>query len=148
MHRRSIGLLGLSAVVLMVLLAAGCGSSNTSSGDGGSSLKIVSPADGASVSEPFTLKFDAGVPLGEPGTGDHHVHVCFDGASCDSGSYKIAYGDSFTVTGLATGRHTIEASLRNSDHSAAGATASVTVTITGGGGPSASPSPSGGGYGY
>jgi hypothetical protein len=144
------GRLGIPAAVVVVLLAAGCASSNTSSGGGGSSLKIVSPADGTSVSEPFTLKFDAGVPLGEPSTGNDHVHVCFDGASCDSGSYKKVYGDSFTVTGLAAGKHTIEASLRNADHSAAGATASITVTIASGGGSSPSPSPSGGdkGYGY
>ncbi len=147
MHRTSMDRIGVAAaLVTLGMLAASCGGGSASSG--GPTLKIASPADGASVSEPFTLKFDASVPLGSTSTGNDHVHVCFDGASCDSGGYKIAYGDSLAVTGLAAGKHTIEASLRNPDHSAAGATASITVTIGGGGGAGASPSPSGGGYGY
>src|SRR6266487_2699279 len=97
--------LALATVVVLGLLAASCGGGSPSSG-GGTSLKIASPADGASVSEPFTLKFDASVPLGATSTGDDHVHVCFDGASCDTGSYKIAYGDSYQVSGLPAGKHT------------------------------------------
>jgi hypothetical protein len=147
-HRTSVGRIWLAAAALVVLGAA-CNSGGASSGDG-ASLKIASPADGASVSEPFKLSFDASVPLGQPSTGDDHVHVCFDGASCDSGDYKIAYGDSYTVTGLTPGKHTIEASLRHADHSAVGPTATITVTITGGASQTGSPSSSGGskGYGY
>jgi len=148
-HRTSTELLGLATLAVLGLLAASCGSGAASSGGGGPSLKIASPADGASVSEPFTLKFDASVALGATSTGEDHVHVCFDGASCDSGSYKIAYSDSYEVTGLPAGQHTIEASLRHADHSAVGPTATITVTITNAGpGTSGSPSPSGGGYGY
>jgi hypothetical protein len=147
-HRRSVGRIWLAAATLAVLGAA-CNSGGASSG-GAASLKIASPADGTSVSEPFKLTFDASVPLGQPSTGDDHVHVCFDGASCDSGAYKIAYGDSYTVTGLSPGKHSIEASLRHADHSAVGPTATITVTITGGAGQTSSPSSSGGskGYGY
>lgn len=149
MHRTSMGRLSLSALVTLGLVAAACASGNASSGGGGPSLKIASPADGASVSEPFTLKFDASVPLGATTTGNDHVHVCFDGESCDTGNYKIAYGDSFEVTGLPAGEHTIEASLRHADHSAVGPTTTITVTVTGTGpAPSESPSASGGGYGY
>jgi hypothetical protein len=148
-HRTSTGRLPLTALVTLGLLAASCGGGNTSSGAGSPSLKIASPADGSSVSEPFTMKFDASVPLGPTTSGNDHVHVCFDGESCDSGDYKIAYGDSFEVSGLPAGKHTIEASLRHADHSAVGPTATITVTITSAGpGPSGSPSPSGGGYGY
>jgi hypothetical protein len=148
-ERISIWRLGLAAVLVLGPLAAACNRGGSSSvGGGGPTLSIASPANGASVSEPFTLKFDASVPLGNPSTGDDHVHVCFDGASCDSGSYKIAYGDSYQVTGLSPGKHTIEASLRHADHSAAGATATIDVTVTSAGGSTASASPSGGGKGY
>ena len=150
MHQISIGRLSLATFVVLGLLAASCGGGSSSSG-GGTSLKIASPTDGASVSEPFTLKFDASVPLGATSTGEDHVHVCFDGASCDSGnSYKIAYGDSYQVTGLPAGKHTIEASLRHADHSAAGANTTITVTITtaGSGTPGGTPSGGGGGGGY
>lgn len=146
MHPTSTGRLGLATLVALGLLTASCGGGNTSSG-GGPSLNIASPANGASVSEPFTITFDASVPLGALSTGNDHVHVCFDGASCDAGNYKIAYGDSYQVTGLPAGKHTIEASLRHTDHSAAGATATITVTITSAGA-GTSPSPSGGGGGY
>ncbi len=150
MRRTSTELVSLATLAVLGLLAASCGSGNASSGGGGGpSLTIASPANGGSVSEPFTLKFDASVALGAASTGDDHVHVCFDGASCDSGSYKIAYGDSYQVTGLPAGKHTIEASLRHADHSAVGPTATITVTITNDGpGTSGSPSPSGGGYGH
>jgi hypothetical protein len=87
------------------------------------------------------VKLDASVPLGDPSTGEHHVHLCFDGANCDA-EYSLVYGNSMQVTGLTPGPHTIEASLRNADHSAAGATDSISVTVSG----SASPrSPSSGG---
>jgi hypothetical protein len=147
-HRTWIGRLGLTTLVVLGLASASCGGGSASSGASGSSLKIASPADGASVSEPFTLKFDASVSLGAVSTGNDHVHVCFDGASCDTGNYKIAYGDSYQVSGLPAGKHTIQASLRNADHSAAGATAMITVTITSTGPGTISPTPSSGGTGH
>jgi hypothetical protein len=142
-------LVGLFA---LTLVAAACGDGATASGGGSDlSVSIVAPADGASVSEPFTVKLDSSVSLGDPSTGEHHVHLCFDGASCDS-EYTLVYGDSIPVTDLPSGEHTIEASLRNADHSDAGAqTDSITVMITGSattgsgsGGNSPTPSP---GYG-
>ena len=152
MNRTSKGRLGRTAVLLaVVLVATACGKSATpgSGGSGGLTVKITSPTDGAPVSEPFTLKVDSSVPLGDPNTGEHHVHLCFDGQSCDS-KYTLMYGNSLDVTGLAAGQHTIEASLRNADHSSAGATTSITVTVTGGATSSATASPSGryGGSGY
>jgi hypothetical protein len=138
---------GLTAtMVAFALIAAACASgSNASKGSSGLSVRIASPADDASVSEPFTVKLDASVPLGEPGTGEHHVHLCFDGGSCDT-EYTLVYGDSIPVKGLSPGRHTIEVSLRNADHSDAGApTDSVTVMVTGGASSSSSPDS---GYGY
>lgn len=143
-------------LMALAMIAVACGGGATATGGGGSglSVRIVSPTDGESVSEPFTVRLDASVPLGDPSTGDHHVHLCFDGASCDN-EYTLVYGDSIPVTGLSPGSHTIEASLRNADHSDAGApTDSITVKVSGtgsstgqgsnGGSPS-TPSP---GYGY
>ena len=92
------------------------------------------------------------------------MHLCVDGASCDT-QYQLAYANSVQVVGLAPGTHTIEASLRNADHSDAGPTDTVsTVTVTGastgdaGGSsgtaptpaPSSAPTMTGGtgGYGY
>jgi hypothetical protein len=151
-HRRAHRLWLLSGVFALALVAAGCGDgASATEGANDLSVHIVSPADGASVSEPFTVKLDASVPLGDPSTGDDHAHLCFDGANCDS-EYTLVYGDSIPVADLSPGEHTIEVSLRNADHSDAGApTDSITVTITGGGatgsgsdGGSPTPSPTSG----
>jgi hypothetical protein len=150
LHGTPKGRFALGIVMLVfVLVAAGCNksSSPSSGGSGALSLAIASPADGASVVEPFTLKVDSSAPLGEPSTGDDHVHLCFDGGNCDT-EYTLVYSDTFQVTDLPAGEHTITASLRNADHSAAGPTATITVTVTGGAfsvSPTASPT-SGGGY--
>jgi len=152
MHRSQKGwfaLVGLLAALSLV--AAGCAKKATpaSGGSSGPTLTIATPTEGAKVTEPFTLKVTSSVPLGAPSTGDDHVHLCFDGASCDT-VYTLVYGDTFQVDSLTNGSHMITASLRNADHSAVGPTATITVTVsgaTGGGGVSSSPSPtSGGGY--
>jgi hypothetical protein len=123
----------LGAVFAIGIFAAACSSAGANTGSGGMSLSITSPSDGATVSEPFTVKLDASVPIGDPSTGDHHVHLCFDGGSCDdvAGSV-IAYTNSVQVTGLSPGTHTIEASLRNADHSDAGVNTQITVTVSDG----------------
>jgi hypothetical protein len=140
-------------MVALALVAAGCSkkatpSSGGSGGSGGSAFSIAAPATGASVSEPFAVKVNSSAPLGDPSTGDDHVHLCFDGADC-SVDYKIMYSDSFQITDLPSGQHTITASLRNADHSPVGPTATITVTVTGGGASSSatsSPTSSGGYY--
>ena len=143
----------LAAAFALSMLAVAC-SNTASAGGGGDTLSISAPSDGGQVSEPFTVTLNSNQALGDPSTGDDHVHLCFDGASCDSGSYQIVYGDSAQVKGLSPGQHTIEASLRHADHSAAGPTATITVTVTGSataqsGGSNMPPSPSStGGYGY
>jgi hypothetical protein len=143
--------LGLSAALLaLMLVSAACSKkAATGSGSGGMTLKISSPADGASVTNPLTITLDSSVPLGDPSTGDHHVHICIDVTSCGS-NYTLAYANSVQVSGLTPGKHTILASLRNADHSDAGVSTTITVTVTGGsGGSSGSPSASAtGGYGY
>ncbi|MGA9160761.1 MAG: hypothetical protein WB297_07850 [Actinomycetota bacterium] len=143
----------VGALFALSLVAAACSSAGASTGSGGMSLSIASPGDGATVSEPFTVKLDASVPIGEPTTGEHHVHLCFDGGSCDELSQSvIAYQDSVQVMGLSPGMHTIHASLRNADHSDAGVSAEITVTVSGGGMGSGTGSSTGAtgsrGYGY
>jgi hypothetical protein len=123
----------IGALFALALVATACSNAGASTG-GDMTLRIASPSDGATVSEPFKVTFDASVPLGQPTTGDHHVHLCFDGGSCDELSQSvIAYGDSVMVSDLSPGMHTIEASLRNADHSDAGVTATVSVDVSGGG---------------
>ena len=125
----------LGAIFGLSVLAVAC-SNSASAGGGGDTLAITSPTNGAKVGEPFTLTVASNQALGDPSTGDDHIHLCFDGASCDSGSYQIVYGNTAQVNGLAPGQHTIEASLRHADHSAVGPTTTITVTVTGAGGAS------------
>ena len=145
----------VGALFALALVAAACSNAGASTGGGGMTLKIASPADGASVSEPFKVTFDASVPLGQPTTGDHHVHLCFDGGSCDELSQSvIAYGNSVMVSDLSPGMHTIEASLRNADHSDTGVSTTISVDVSGGaagsqgGGSSTGASGPTKGYGY
>ena len=80
------------------------------------------------------MTFDSNVPLDDPSTGEHHVHLCLDGADCDVESeYSLVYGDTFEITDLEPGEHTIEASLRNADHTDAGPSDEITVIVGGGG---------------
>jgi hypothetical protein len=139
--------LGLAVALLaLMLVSAACGKKSSAAGAGGPTLKISSPADGASVGSTVTVKLDSSVALGDPSTGDHHVHICIDVTTCGS-QYVIAYGNSVQVTGLSAGKHTILASLRNADHSDAGVSATITVTV-GAGGSSGSATPTASGYGY
>ena len=134
MHRTRNRQLGLGVLVLALgLIAAACGGGAGAGTPGsGLSVRIASPSDGGSVTQPFIVRLDANVPLGDPSTGRNHVHLCFDGKSCDS-EYTLVFGDTFEVTDLAPGQHTIEASLRNADHSDAGPSDSITVTVAAGG---------------
>ena len=130
------GKLWFTGVATLALLAAACGGAGAGSGGSDSlSLRISGPMEGAQVSDPFTVTLDANVPLDEPSTGEHHVHLCFDGADCDVESeYALVYGDTFDVSELSPGEHTIEASLRNADHSDAGVSDEISVTVGSGGG--------------
>jgi hypothetical protein len=136
----------------IALLAAACGGGSEAGAAGDASVSIAQPADGAQVALPLKLELSSGVELGSPETGKHHVHVFYDGNEDD---YEVVNGTSYLVRELPGGEHTIHASLRNADHSAAGAEDSVTVTVTGGaestGGEGEEPDEGddgNGGYGY
>ena len=129
----------VAGIALIALLGAGCGSSDeggsgsdTDAGAGGDgALAISAPEDGAEVSLPFTLEMTSADPLGAPETGNHHVHIFYDG---DESEYEVVSSDTFEVTELSPGEHTLTASLRNADHSPAGTEVSVDLTVAGGGG--------------
>lgn len=143
---------------LAVLLMAGCGSNGGtgggyggggstdtggSGGGGGMTLEITSPAGGATVETPFTVELKSSEELGPTDTGEHHVHVFFDG---DDQEYLVVEGTSVEVTDLPAGEHEIDASLRNADHSAAGVETQVNVTVGSGGSMDGSTGDSGGSY--
>lgn len=133
-------LLVLSAAALALVLTA-CGSdddaSTTSEGAGGGpSVEILQPADGDTLSVPFALVVDSSEELGTTDSGNHHVHIYFDG---DDSAYEVIESgngeeheigaDSPAVEGLEPGEHLLNISLRNADHSAAGAEDEITVTV-------------------
>lgn len=148
----------------LALVLAGCGSTDEASttpeagtGDG-PSVKILQPADGDTLSVPFTLVVDSSEALGTTESGNHHVHIYFDG---DDSAYEVIESgngekheigaDSPAVQGLEPGEHVLDVSLRNADHSAAGAEAEITVDIEGAGSGSDDGSDDTGGdpgYGY
>ena len=122
----------LAAVLLVV--AAGCANQDDRGLEGSPDteakpvVEIVAPEGGTEVEVPFTIELDSNVTLG---AGEFHVHVFFDG---NSDEYEIVEGNSYEVTQLEPGHHTIAVSLRNPDHSDAGASDEAAITVTGGGG--------------
>lgn len=150
----------LLVIPTLVLLLAACAPSVEGAGaDGDLSLDIATPADRAEIAAPIEVQLDASVPLGEPETGNHHVHLYFD-TDIGSEDYQLVYADSAVVEReLSPGEHTIIASLRNADHSDAGPTSEITITVAddGGtgsdadedaGGESAAPASDDGGFDY
>ncbi len=129
----------LVPLALLALVSLACGGGDDTEAGGGRqqgeageselSLSIQRPAEGAQVRVPFTLEYTSSVPLGAPETGRHHVHIWYDG---NESEYEVVNGASFSVRDLSPGRHTITVSLRNADHSAAGAEDEVTVAVSGG----------------
>jgi hypothetical protein len=128
----------LAIVVSFLAVAAACGGdeNQASAGEDGSmTLEITSPGDGAMVEQPFEVEVDANVEFGEPDTGLHHWHLYFDGNFAE-GEYAIVDdgGTTFTVDGLSSGEHTLEAVIANADHSLTDARQEITVTVGEGGG--------------
>lgn len=126
--RRFTALLAVSA-----LAAVACGSEASPSGAGGASddmtVTIESPDDGAEVAASFAVELSSSEELGPPDSGKMHVHLTYDGNEDD---YDVVESDSYEVADLAPGEHTIEATLRNADHSPAGPADEITVTVAGG----------------
>jgi hypothetical protein len=103
-------------------------------------MLALAAANGATVTVPFTIKVKSSVPLGPTESGRHHVHIWFDANEND---YQVVESDSLEVTNLPAGQHTVHVSLRNANHSPAGADTQTMVVVGGGdGAPAATPSPS------
>lgn len=125
------------AVAAVLLALAACGGTASGGpggeGDGGMTLEFVSPTDGAEISFPFTVQFESSEELGPTEDGVHHVHVYFDG---DDSTYEVVEGETWEVTTVQApeGEHTLNASLRNADHSPAGVETEISVTVGQGGG--------------
>ena len=122
-----------------VIVLAACSPTSGGQADGDLALDIVTPTDGAEVAQGFEIQVESSVPLGEPETGNHHVHFYFDTDVTDA-DYQLVYADAAAVDReLTPGEHTIIVSLRNADHSDAGVADEITVTVgedagSGGGG--------------
>jgi hypothetical protein len=118
-------------IVALAGILTGCGSADagTSGGDE-MTLAIAAPGDGEQVDVPFVVELDSSVPLGPTESGEHHVHVFFDG---DDSEYMVVESDSVEITDLPEGEHVINASLRNADHSPAGVETQTTVVVGEGG---------------
>jgi hypothetical protein len=131
-----------TAAAAALLLASGalvaCGDNSQA---GGLSVAIASPAKDSKVAVPFTVKVDAGVPLGPTQSGEHHVHLWFDN---DADNYAVVESNTVDIKPglkalsgktleLSPGEHTIHVSLRNANHSAAGAETETKVDVTGSG---------------
>jgi len=127
-----------AAVAALALVALACGEEGSSNdgggaagGGGGPTVEITAPEDGAEVGATFTVEFSSSEDLGPIDTGAHHVHLWFDG---DDSNYEVVEATSFEVSGLSPGDHEVTASLRNADHTPAGAEDTITVTLTAGAG--------------
>lgn len=122
----------LATLALTALACSDDDDSTTSAGGAGGSgdmtIAVAEPADGAEVGNSFDVTVDSSVPLGEPDTGRHHVHLYYDGETAE-GEYDIVYGTTATVDRLDPGEHTIEAVIANPDHSTTDARDEITVTV-------------------
>ena len=142
---------GGAVAVLAAGLLAGCGdqssSGGSSSGSDSPSVSITSPNEADTVGTDFMVKWDSNVSLGDPDTGKHHIHIFVDGATSD---YTVVGGSEYEVKGLSPGKHTVDVTLQNADHSPTGAEDQVDVNVSGSGGssPSDDSSGSGGGMNY
>jgi hypothetical protein len=150
--RRRIRLLSVLAMTGLTVAACGGGSDtgNASSGTTGSSsqdVAIVSPADGANVTTPFTVKIKTKDPIGPLDSGKNHVHYIIDGKE---NQYEVVTSTDHVIKSLPAGKHTIKVTLQHADHSPVGPMVQITVNVTGGATSSPSPSSSstGGGYDY
>ncbi|TDX04050.1 hypothetical protein [Kribbella sp. VKM Ac-2566] len=131
----------------VVLIACSNDESADAESSGGSSISITEPAKDAKVKLPFSVKIKAGEELGPTESGKHHVHLWLDN---DSENYLVVESDAATVSpgmkatlsgkplGLAPGKHVIHISLRNANHSAAGAETEIPIELDSGTGPAPS----------
>jgi hypothetical protein len=129
-HSRRVAVITV-VIAALALFAAACGGDDDDAGASGPpSVGITAPTADARVGRSFDVNFVINFPIGEPDTGRDHVHLYYDG-NMTEGEYGIAYGDTFTVTDLAPGQHTLQAFVAHADHSVTDAHSDeITVDVT------------------
>ena len=133
---------GLTAIVALLAMTTPAACAQEVTASSAPTLAVSEPGTRAAVTVPFTLRVSTNVRLGDPASGDYHVHVYFDD---DKNHYIVMTSDTTQVTEAPAGVHTMHLSLRNANHSAAGVETSIQVTMGSGGtvgSPKASASPS------
>lgn len=133
-------------ILLIASLSTACADKAKQAPDSGAgpeseaaSVKILSPGEGETVTQPSQVRFEvSGVKLG---TGaDHHVHIYLDD------DYVVQYSaDPYTFQGLSPGKHRIKVAAAKPNHDEV-ASDEISVTVGGAGG-AGSPA-DGSGYGY
>ncbi len=131
--------------LVAVTLAAGCGGDDGTAGEEGAetSVSIVSPEDGATVTTPVAVKMEAVElelePAGAAREGAGHLHLMVD-ADCvsagetipaDDAHRHLADGSSELELPLAPGEHTLCAQAGTGVHEALEATHEITITVGG-----------------
>ena len=135
-------LAALAASLVLVFVLGACGSETSASDDtsgteagggggGGSSITIESPEDGAEVPASFTVELSTDEELSLSDSEALHVHLVYDGNEQEP---DMIDSESFDVTGLEPGQHTITASLRDSAHAPTGPEDAITVMVGSDGG--------------
>jgi len=109
-----------------LLLALGACDSTGGAPAGDDTLSILEPSSGATVSTPFTVRVKTSDALGTTETGNHHIYIWFDG---NEAKHQISYSDTARVTDLPDGAHKMTVSLRNADHTDAGARVEIPITV-------------------
>ena len=89
------------------------------------------PEDGAEVPASFTVELSTDEELSMSDSEALHVHLVYDGNEQEPDMIDT---ESFDVTGLEPGEHTITASLRDSAHAPTGPKDAITVMVEGGAG--------------
>src|SRR6266568_2496024 len=125
----------------IALIVAGCASSDNG---GNTTVAFATPAANAQVASPVKVSFNVqGAKIGQPETGDMHLHLYVD----QSSDYKILYATSGQVD-VPAGQHTLKVVLAQPNHTETSTTATQQVDVTGAAGGGAPTTTSGGGYGY
>lgn len=129
----------LASLVAAALLASGCASSTSTPAQ---SVRILAPADGATVGTSFVVKFGATgtkvEPAGDivPNSGHHHLLINLDSiASGESIPFTERHmhfgkGQTEAEVKLAPGNYTLTAQFANGAHQSYGKTMSHAIKVT------------------
>jgi hypothetical protein len=130
--RRSLSFLSVLAAATMLIALGACDSADSATPAGDEALSILEPASGANVSTPFTVRVKTSEPLGTSESGNHHIHIWFDG---NEEEYQISYSDTAQISVVPAGAHKMTVSLRHANHSDAGPRVEIPLTVGTGGAP-------------